>query len=221
MGQTEPVVGSVRTILWEKGRGGRPVTWELGKLGVLGREAEVVPGIGERWAVRVVKDTAPGERGGVLILYPISPVAEADAPVQQDIVRLDEIAVDNATNVVELAVAAVSPDAIVDVSLEGISVRYRIRHEDPDAPNLPDQFVRALRTVATNMLAAQGARVWLSCGDDSIECPACRTRYHDPVDFGARTTSGGIEERFEGGRPTRYSYRTCDCGKPVYVEEVA
>jgi hypothetical protein len=224
VGQLEPTVGDVRTITWEKGREDRPVTWELGKLGVLAHESTVRPGVGEVWAVKVLKDTNPGARGGVLILMPLHP-ASADAPVQQDAV-VDELAIENVTNVIQLAVTTISPDAEVKIERGDRTVRYWINPPANQATAFLGQagaLIAALRTVAANMLTGAGVQAWIEVVTerDAIfaTCQKCGEQYRDPLDFSTRTTTGGAEERFENGRPARYTYRICGCGTNVYSKK--
>jgi len=214
--QSEPAEGEVRTITWMKGRNDGVVTWELGKLGVLAREATERPNVGEMWVVQVVKDTAPGTHGGVLILLPVRKVTavEIDESVAEN-------AIEDVTNVVQLSVNALCEDATVEVVRTSRLVRYTIQ-SDQDTRWLfghDGATIAALRTVVAAMLLRAGARGWVDFGEapPAAECE-CGERYTDPVDFDMRTTGPSeTEERFEDDRPTYYARRTCGCGVAVYM----
>lgn len=218
--RTEPSIGDLRTITWMKGRNDSPVTWELGKLGVLAREATERPAIGDQWVVRVVKDTAPGERGGVLILMPVKRVDVGETAIVDD--HTNELAVDDITNVVQLVASGLCEGSTVKVErpVSTRLVRYTIE-SDQDARWLfghEGATIEALRAVVAAMLLRLGLRGWVDFGaPPPVATCACGEVYRDPVDFDERTTGPTKqEERFEQGRPTYYAARACRCGATLY-----
>ena len=158
----EPIVGDIRTITWEKGRDGNAVTWELGKLGVPGREFTEQPAIGETWKVQVVKDTSPGTRRGVLILSPLGQI-DPDADAIAEDAPIDEFVIEDTLNVIQLAVATVG-DAVVEVEREGRLVRFVVQPpsgQEGAVLGAGGDFIGALRVVMAYMLAYAGVRGWV------------------------------------------------------------
>lgn len=215
-----PLAGDIRTVTWMKGRHNTVVTWQLGKIGVVAREADVRPRVDETWTVEVLKDTAPGERGGVLVLLPLEQVVE---PFFED-GSVDESLIENAEALVELAVVSIWPSAEVKVSRSDRKITYLIHPPENDPTPLPGRILEAIRMVASHILSKAGAQCRIDVADVAgaepayAACESCGTTYADLFDYEARTLPGGVEDRFERGQPVLYSYRTCkSCMKKVYV----
>lgn len=215
-------VGSTRTAKWEPGRDNTVVTWSLGKIGVLAREAKIHPKPGERWAVKVLKDTAPGERKGVYVLEPLHVLDETDEEIRQDPV-VDEAVVESANALVELAVVSINPAASVSSVRDGNVVRYKIVTPDGEAMfGIKGKVIDAVRTLAATILARAGAACWVDVtGVTHVKCSECGADYSDPIDLENRTTPGGSEDGFDADewRPIKRNYRTCPCGAKIFDKE--
>jgi len=218
----DPVQQEIRTVTWEQGKKGDLVTWSLGKLGVIADEATTTPREGETWVVRVVLDTAPGERKGVLVLDPIRLDGVAGEEVDDPV---DEGIVEQAGALVDLAAVSLCPTATVTVEREAPKViRYKVHvpeGEESRLIGLHGNLAKSLTTLVTHILVRTGVRCWLDVETYYAKCE-CGGVWRDPLAFTMGTAPGGpdsVEERFEAGQPVRYAARLCGkCRAPVFVK---
>jgi len=223
---TSPTPMEVKTVVWIEGRDGKAITWDLGKIGILSNTAKQTPSIGERWAVRVIRDTAPGERRGVLVLEPVKrlsndePSVEMAPPLDPSSKEVSE----NVDSLVTLAAVCLCPTAEVKVSRTAgdRTVRYLITSPDDVTSliGLDGKVVESLRTLVRHIMAQAGMRAWLDIGGavPYAICDSCGRSYSDMLEYEDGTSPGGAEDRFENDRPTRYAYRFCVCGARVYTD---
>jgi predicted RNA-binding protein YlqC (UPF0109 family) len=206
--------------MWEIGRDNSLVTWSLGKLGILAKEAkELQPRSSEQWACKIIKDTRPGERKGCYVLFPLRPVhddevVEEDAPVNVDLIA-------QTNEIVRLTAEALCPGTRVEIVSKEKTVRFFLRPPaDGQAVELigyQGKLVDSLRTVVTNILVKGGVRCWLDVISSSVEdtvyavCETCFEAYSDESDFENSTDPGGSTD---DGRV----YRLCGvCTERVFA----